>query len=589
MKNFLVTTPIKESYGPSSKNVFLGAWCFDNVKDIKKNKIINYHWSNKKKFKEDGLYIDRMAEKLCRFLSKQLNKIHNLTEAPEYWKLLIYPWTHHYVATVYDRWESIKIFLKHNKNKVIYSYELDINETNFTPINHADFIENTYKDVWNYLIFLRILKFYKLKNIKFIKKKFKYSNNIQDNFFPKEERNFFDYLILLYEKIFSKFAFKFNKVIIESFSFPKKKFFEIFFKNLLFPSFYQILFKDEGSKKDLNFEKRVSDLNKTKEKNNDKFYEFLIQNLINDLPMSYFENFLKSKKKMSLLANEKKVLISMRSWIFNDQFKICAAELVKKKSKYFTSEHGGGLMGEFNHPKNYTGHVANHICYNIDSVYKKKSYRLSPTINVIYKKNIDTYNNKKLNITFFEGQKYSHKFVPSPKAEEGINQITELLKFIELLPPHIKKKVNLRTKIPQLNIKNRFIEKFGKEKFQDSLKCDYFSFAKSSKLMIVNYPQTAYSSCMYYNVPTILVIDNKFWMLKKNSLKMFKLLKKNKMAFEKFEDANKYIVENWNNIYLWWNNKQTQKIRKLYLKNFFNIKEDWFDEWSKFIFNQKKI
>ena len=25
---------------------------------------------------------------------------------------------------------------------------------------------------------------------------------------------------------------------------------------------------------------------------------------------------------------------------------------------------------------------------------------------------------------------------------------------------------------------------------------------------------------------------------------MFKLLKKNKMAFEKFEDANKYIVEN---------------------------------------------
>ena len=70
---------------------------------------------------------------------------------------------------------------------------------------------------------------------------------------------------------------------------------------------------------------------------------------------------------------------------------------------------------------------------------------------------------------------------------------------------------------------------------------------------------------------------------------MFKLLKKNKMAFEKFEDANKYIVENWNIIYLWWNNKQTQKIRKLYLKNFFNIKEDWFDEWSKFIFNQKKI
>ena len=39
------------------------------------------------------------------------------------------------------------------------------------------------------------------------------------------------------------------------------------------------------------------------------------QNLSNDLPISYFENFLKSKQKMSSLANEKKVIISMRSWI----------------------------------------------------------------------------------------------------------------------------------------------------------------------------------------------------------------------------------------------------------------------------------
>ena len=105
--------------------------------------------------------------------------------------------------------------------------------------------------------------------------------------------------------------------------------------------------------------------------------------------------------------------------------------------------------------------------------------------------------------------------------------------------------------------------------------------------MIVNYPQTAYSSCMYHNVPTILIIENKFWLLKKKSFHMFKLLKKNNMAFEKFEDANQHIVKNWNNIYSWWNNKTTQKIRELYLKNFFDIKDDWFNEWSSFIANQK--
>ena len=104
---------------------------------------------------------------------------------------MLYPWTHHYVSTMYDRWESIKIFLKHNKNKVIYSYELDINQKNFTPINHSDFIKNTYKDVWNYLIFLRILKFYKLKNLKFIKKNLTDLILLHENqFFSKRKKTF---------------------------------------------------------------------------------------------------------------------------------------------------------------------------------------------------------------------------------------------------------------------------------------------------------------------------------------------------------------------------------------------------------------
>ena len=67
---------------------------------------------------------------------------------------------------------------------------------------------------------------------------------MRTNFFPKEKKHLLLYIIL-YEKLFSKFAFRFNKVIIESFSFPKKKFLEISLMNLLFPSTYDILFKDE--------------------------------------------------------------------------------------------------------------------------------------------------------------------------------------------------------------------------------------------------------------------------------------------------------------------------------------------------------
>ena len=69
---------------------------------------------------------------------------------------------------------------------------------------------------------------------------------------------------------------------------------------------------------------------------------------------------------------------------------------------------------------------------------------------------------------------------------------------------------------------------------------------------------------------------------------MFKLLKQNKMAFENFSDAQKHIIKNWDKIYYWWNSKNIQHTRKLYLKNFFNIEEDWLDKWTNFIFDQKK-
>ena len=70
---------------------------------------------------------------------------------------------------------------------------------------------------------------------------------------------------------------------------------------------------------------------------------------------------------------------------------------------------------------------------------------------------------------------------------------------------------------------------------------------------------------------------------------MFNLLKKNNMAFENFEDAQKYIEKNWEEIYYWWNNKKIQKVRKLFLKDFFNIEENWLANWLNFVSIQKKI
>ena len=115
------------------------------------------------------------------------------------------------------------------------------------------------------------------------------------------KKNIFYYLILAYEFIFSKFAFKFNKIIFESFSFPKKEFLKILIKNLLIPSLYSNLFKDIELIEDLDFTNREKKLKvfKSNSKSKDKFFNFLNESLIYDLPTSYFENFLRIKKNVS--------------------------------------------------------------------------------------------------------------------------------------------------------------------------------------------------------------------------------------------------------------------------------------------------
>lgn len=47
--------------------------------------------------------------------------------------------------------------------------------------------------------------------------------------------------------------------------------------------------------------------------------------------------------------------------------------------------------------------------------------------------------------------------------------------------------------------------------------------------------------------------------------------------------------KNWEEIYYWWNNKKIQKVRKLFLKDFFNIEENWLANWLNFVSIQKKI
>ena len=89
---------------------------------------------------------------------------------------------------------------------------------------------------------------------------------------------------------------------------------------------------------------------------------------------------------------------------------------------------------------------------------------------------------------------------------------------------------------------------------------------------------------MHSNIPTILIINTNYLQLSKSALSIFDVLKKNKIAFDDFNEAKIHVNKYWKELDSWWQCENVQSARKMFLANFFNVKPNWFKEWSDYIY-----
>ena len=63
----------------------------------------------------------------------------------------------------------------------------------------------------------------------------------------------------------------------------------------------------------------------------------------------------------------------------------------------------------------------------------------------------------------------------------------------------------------------------------------------------------------------------------------------NNMYFDNMSKAVKFINLNWNNIFNWWNSKKTQNVRKLFLVNYYQTKDNYKNYLIKYLKNELKL
>ena len=329
-KNFLVTTSLIDGWEFNERNFLLGRWCefyeFDDFTKEKFKKNISeadaiikfpYHWANLEKKSKDYDYIKEKLKYLLEIISKTLSKIHNVDENREYWRVIVYGWLCLYVTTIFDRWENIRIFFEKNKNQNFFSNFIDFDDSDYIPKDYINFINNSQKDEWNHLVFLRIFNFLDIQNLSLIKKKSK-TNDIKKKFDYSDVKsivnlsqglpllNRFSSLI---DNTVSKIALRFNKIIIESFYFPRKEYLKICLRCKIIPSKYSNIFDftiNQNNSLENNKRSEMKNL-LSQFDSEDKFIKFLLQNLYKDIPRSYLENFNEIKKNFSSFTKKKKL------------------------------------------------------------------------------------------------------------------------------------------------------------------------------------------------------------------------------------------------------------------------------------------
>lgn len=590
----LVTTAINFNFKKSKNNIsLLGEWCKTNERYSKKNfahKVQKCHWTDINKLNKDSSYIKNQYEGILNILYKDLNKLNNKKKDKRYWRIIIGPWLTFYIAAMFDRWETIRIFFKKNRN-IKTSYLKNIDKKILTSKNTLNFLINAQNnDIWNHENFLRIINFNYKENINheagtisFLKKK--RIKSIQYNF-----KTIIKYFIKLVDTVISFFALKYNKVILESFYFCKSDLIKLHLKSKMIPAFYKNTFKDLelNSNRTLEYNKRkliLKDLNFS----NKSFLHFLVVSLRNDLPICFLEEFNKINNSVNYLSKQKKkTIITMTSHFFNERFKIWLAEMTSKGSKLQIAHHGGSLPPKLalfiDHNEKISDKILSWFKFN-----KKIFKQMSPVQLLRYKKIHNKSKNSCL-ILACETNRYPIRCQSWPYVEQYKLWFNDINVMVENLQPIIQKKVIYRCSSEEIGFEtvDRFKQKFKKLKSTDIYQSNLTDELSKAKLTICTYPDTTIADSIMSGTPTIIVFSTKLYRLSKQSNKIIKYLKKNNIFFDDMKKASKHINNIWSDPNIWWKSSKVQIALVKFKKEAFNVRENWIEEWSNHINTQSQ-
>ena len=577
----LVVSPNRELWDESRSMLLLGEWC-NLYKDFEQNKDLNikihpHHWVDKKKQEIDYKLLDDIYEQKLFDLSHTLSEIHNLKFDIRYWRIIIGPWLKFFIDAIYDRYESVRSAIDYNEIDSTYIFDYNIDD--YVPNDFIEFYDHLRFDDWNQIIFFEIIKEFNITHKKISKK-----NPINHKIDTQKQllKNKFRNLLYSVNNVFSNY---FNDIVFFELYVPYSKLFRLQFKLGQLPYIGEKSISSSNRKTDFDKRKKIN-LSRT----NEKFSDFLNNQIINFIPRIYLENFEEIKNKvLNKFPKNPKLIVTANAYQSNDSFKIWAAYNTQRKVPLIIHQHGGTFgLSKYNQTETHQLKISDEF---ISWGWDKENYnniKYLPALKINPNKiNYDKKNGDVL-LTLGSTPRYFYNFFGIANGPEFLDYVEDQKQFIKCLNKKVVTKLKIRPDSFEFGweINIRISEVIDSSKFESS-KLDLRSRFKSCKISISTYNATIFLESLSANIPTIVFFNIEQSQIRKDAVVYIDQLKKVGIFHDSPKLAADFLNKIESNIEGWWQSSDVQNTVVSFCNKYVYNSPNWKEEWVNFLKEKK--
>jgi putative transferase (TIGR04331 family) len=588
---FLATTALAEFWNIREELVFLGPWC---LLYGKKNQTsgLNYSvlpnpWSDRERVYQAHQYCQDLYEDLLVDLEEFLNQVHGTKFNSRYWRILLGPWLIYFLCMYYDRYVCLTEAIRHCPN--FTTWLLDEQDYR-VPLDFREFVNLAIRgdaDLYNLQFYSQILR-----SLGYTFPAQKAGNGISargefQRYGVAARKNRWKELAKGVRKLFYRVAFSRGETWIHYSALP---IWQDAVGLALTPGFKgRLLLPDDlpawrgPVEENTELRERLSDFSH----HGDPFRKILMDNLPKNFPKLYLEGFGPWRRRMLQTWGSNdlpKILVSSAGIYADESAKLLAAELTSQGGKLLSLQHGGGYgSSRLNWPEKHEREISDRFaCWGWAE--QEKDAKLvnvtSPKLAMKQRKPGDSRKRRTILVAGNQAPRYPYFYQNHAVVRNIETYIQDLLTFLAELEEAERRVTLYRGYDSEFgwHINQRVQDRFPDLALDDYAQ-PYRSRINEARLVVVDYPYTAFLEVIAANVPLVLFYDSQMWWLREEAEPYFDGLRQVGILQDTPAAAARQVREVYDRVDEWWFSHQVQAARWEFTQHFAKATRKWPREW----------